>query len=176
MISPSELTRIFQVSRNTLKNWGASYSDFLSDYANPAAAGTAREYTVDDARVFSLVAAMRKENALHEEILAALRAGERGLWPLSPPPRQETPEEAANTMQLVTQLTARASSLEGQLSATTKERDRLLSELETVRAAALDAEIRAAAAEAEARILKELGAAGHDSRGFWARLTNKKSP
>jgi len=181
MLGLADLTKVFDVSRNTIKNWILEFSDYMSDYANPAEAGTTRQFTNEDAAVLSLVASMRDDNQSYEAIGAALADGERGTWP---PVGAEDEETKNDTTQLVTQLVARASSLEGQLAAIDQERereraaaaverDRLLSELETVRAEALDAEKRAAAAEAEARILKELATAVPDTRGFWARLTGK---
>ena len=93
----------------------------------------------------------------YESIRAALAAGDRGQWPLeSDQPAQDAPGSQENTFALVTQLTARAASLEGELGATKQERDHLRDQLKEAQATAQDAHIRASEAETELRILKDL--------------------
>ena len=175
MIGLAELSRAFAVSRNTIKNWILEYPEYFSAEANPAAAGTTRQFTNEDARVLSLIATMRREYRLKEEIAAALAAGDRGQWPPAWVPFAEAEEgegediPAAGAMQLITHLTAKASQLEGQIMTVTEERDYLRGQLETTRAAALDAEIRAASAEAKLSVL-----AAAPRASFWDRFTNKK--
>lgn len=171
MLGLAELSRAFEVSRNTIKNWIFEYPEYFSEHANPTARGTTRQFTPEDTRVLSLIATMRRDYRLKEEIAAALADGARGQWP----PEWASFTEGADgegedgaagaTMQLVTQLTAKASQLEGQYNTVAEERDYLRAELASVRAAALDAEKRAAAAEAEAKILHEKTA----RRWFWQR-------
>lgn len=174
MIPLADLTKAFDVSRNTVKNWGTEYADYLSEHANPEP-GKTRQYTLDDACVLSLVAAMRSDNASYEEIAAALASGDRGMWPLPSATSEDTQEDQPQNMQLITQLTARASQLEGQIGAISEERDMLRGKVDDLQASLMDAEKRAAAAEAEANILKALReeTAAPVPVSFWDRIRGK---
>ena len=159
MNTVTELARAFDVTPPTIRRWTSEFSDSLSDYAN-APKGKTREYTDNDAAILAKVAEMRRVNADYETISAALADGDRGQWPVEPDqpagPAQDAPGQDQNTFALVSQLTAKAANLEGELNATKQERDRLLDEVKEARQDAQDAAGRATIAETELRILKDL--------------------
>ena len=173
----SNFKKAYDVQPNTIRQWSRTFADFLAPGANPPK-GETRTYTDDDGRVIALVAAMRKDNRPYEAIRAALAAGDRGQWPIeSAQPAQDAPGPQENTFALVTQLTAKAASLEGVLGAITEERDHLRDQLQQAQTTAQDAQERATAAEVELRILKDVApqnASQGQKPGFWQRLFGKK--
>lgn len=156
MTTISAFKKAYGVQSNTIRQWSRTFADFLEPGANPPK-GETRTYSDDDARVIALVAAMRQDHKPYESIRAALAAGDRGQWPIeSTQTGQDAPGPQENTFALVTQLTARAASLEGELGATKQERDHLRAQLQQSQVTAQDAQIRATVAETELKILKDL--------------------
>ena len=139
----------------------------MSEAANPEK-GRRREYSENDALVIALIGGMRAQNHPYEKIHAALAGGEVGDWPrmaaADTQTRQEHETGSQDTNALMTRLTATVAKFEGQLEAVTGERDYLRVQLENEQNARLDAEKRAAAAEAAVDLLKE-----KPRRWFWQR-------
>jgi len=152
------LSNALGVTPATIRRWSGEFSDYLSRHASPPR-GETRVFSDDDAAVLALVAEMRRVNIDLETITAALAAGERGHWP--PDNRQDDAGQAQTAdgapMALVTQLTAKASSLEGELKATKTELDRRIAELKDAQNAARDAEKRATIAETKLEAVSILG-------------------
>jgi len=135
MATVTDFSKAFDVQPNTIRYWSKQYADFLSDDANPGK-GETRIYSDDDGRVIAFIAEMRNEGQTFENISASLAAGERGQWPIDDKKtRQDADREGEpvdnRTMALVTQLTAKAASLEGENKALTEERDYLRTQYET---------------------------------------------
>lgn len=80
MYTTSDLTRKFEVSRQTISNWAKEYELFLSPTANPPS-GSQRRFVEDDIKVFTLVDEMKKRGMKTEEIIMALHSGQRGELP-----------------------------------------------------------------------------------------------
>jgi len=133
MATVTDFKKAFDVQPNTIRGWSKQYADFFSPSANPPK-GKTRIYSDDDGRVMAFIAEMRNEGQTFETISASLAAGERGKWP---PDDDETRQdddaegEQVNnrTMALVTQLTAKAASLEGENKTLIEERDYLRNEV-----------------------------------------------
>lgn len=79
----SDLARRFHVSNETIRQWTKEFGQFLSASARPAP-GLHRRYEFADLEVLSLVADMRADHALFDEIHASLQAGERGVPAIDP--------------------------------------------------------------------------------------------
>jgi DNA-binding transcriptional MerR regulator len=149
------LSNALGVTPATIRRWSGEFSDYLSRHASPPP-GETRVFSDDDAAVLALVAEMRRVNIDLETITAALAAGERGQWP--PDNRQDDAGETQQApMALVTQLTAKASSLEGELKATKTELDRRIAELKDAQDAARESEKRATIAETKLEALSIMG-------------------
>ena len=140
MYSVLQAARMASVSGSTIRNWAAEFGEFLSPGANPAP-GATREFTDDDLLVFSTVAVMRGQLAETAAIVDALRDGQR-FEPVAPPTEDAPPQDRANPetavtlyKDLITQLETRAENLT----------DRLI-----------EAEARAAAAERELQVIRQL--------------------
>ena len=176
----TEFANTFDVTRNTIRRWAAEFADFLSEGANPPA-GERREFTPEDARVLATIAQLRNDGKELDAIAAALGAGDRAEWPpegAKSPQSDETDQQRQTA--LVTQLTMKAAHLEGQLTATEGERDRLRQEVAQERDARRAAEIAAATAETRAQMLQEqvdrlqsppaAPDAPQDAPGIWSRF------
>ena len=199
MFTVADLTRLFGLkSKTTIRAWAETFSDFLSERANPDK-GTARFFTEQDAAALYTVHRLKQSGMDSNQIAAALSAGD--LYEL---PAQETAQDGTGsaeevhggTSALVTRLTATLGQYEARAAALEEERNRLLKERDSERgrndeliakiekvkeanaAAILDAERRAAAAQTRADLLasqlEEANAAAQaqDSRpvGWLARL------
>jgi len=161
MPTVTDFTKAYGVQPNTIRQWASHFSDFLSPGANPPK-GQRRQFNYDDAEVIALIADMRTRYESYESIRAALAAGDLGQWP--PEGHQKPQDDAGEAQQgqqaplaLITQLTAKASSLEGELKATKEELDRRMGELKEAQVAARDAEKRATVAETKLEALSILG-------------------
>ncbi len=154
MPSLTELAKEFGVTPSTLRNWTGEFSDHLSPLANPGK-GKNRTYSQEDAEIITLVAEMRGQAAKYADIHAALEAGDIGQWPPFRPEddAKQGKEDGQNTA-LVTKLTATVANFEGQLTRLEEERDHLRGQLDGERESRLDAETRAAAAEAKLEVLE----------------------
>lgn len=163
--SVTQVARFLDVSVGTVRTDGRDFSEFLSAAANPGH-GQERRFNDEDLAVLQTVRVLRNQNRSLEEIIDELKKGTR-LEPAEAPPdihnqrrNDEAPE--AGSAALVNQLMATVARFEGELEATRNERDRLMAERDRERekvdsqaAALLDAEKRAAAAEARAQFLVE---------------------
>lgn len=177
MYNVTQAARAVEVSGTTIRNWSRTYSEYLSPSANPAA-GQPREYTVDDLAVFSTIAVLREQLVTTEDIHAVLDSGRR-LEAMRP-----SVEESAVDEHIIDQ-GPQAAVAEAQAAVAAAERaitiyeDRVTT-LETRAAHLVDrlitAEARAAAAERELEILRELHAAadpGH-KMSFWAWVQSRR--
>jgi DNA-binding transcriptional MerR regulator len=135
-------------SSSSIRNYTRAWAEFLSPGANPPA-GEQRQYTPEDVAVMATIAALRSRMATAEQIRDALESGERLELPPEPEP-EEAPAESPNALMLYVQ---RVNSLENRVDTLT---DRLI-----------DAESRAARAEAELAILRQ---ASTRPPTFWDRL------
>jgi len=76
----NDIAPLFGVQAQTIRRWTEAYSDFLSEGANPPK-GDTRLFDDDDIGIFALIAEMNRINEPKRNIIAALRAGERGTLP-----------------------------------------------------------------------------------------------
>lgn len=84
LYSSRHVATIFGVALETVRNWADEFEPYLSPTATPGK-GKHRMYTLDDLKVFALVADMKKRGNTYEEIHASLRVGSRGQPPVLPP-------------------------------------------------------------------------------------------
>lgn len=179
MFTPKQVADSLNLSSTTIRNYSRLWADYLSPSANPQA-GQGRIYTEDDLAVMATIAALRDSQATTDQIRAALDAGQR-LEPM-PPPEVERADQAdpADIGQASAAAAAAAASTAidiyrdrvNQLEARTDQlADRLIA-----------AEARAAAAERELAVLRELyeaatspAAAGSTRPTFWQWLTGRRA-
>ncbi len=76
MYTTGDLSLKLKCSRQTISNWCAEFTAFLSVTANPEAGGH-RRFTDDDLSVLMLVADMKNRGSTYEDIHASLKAGQR---------------------------------------------------------------------------------------------------
>lgn len=80
MYTATQASQLFNVSRETVRRWSSEFKAFLSPTANPAK-DRQRAFTDADMEVFALIAEMKLQGRLFEDIRAALGAGQRGSAP-----------------------------------------------------------------------------------------------
>ena len=176
MFTPKQVADNLNLSSTTIRNYSRQWADYLSPSANPQA-GQGRLYTEDDLAVMATIAALRDRQATADQVREALDAGQR-LEPVRPVeeeradragPADADPGQASAAAAAAAAATAidiyrdRVNQLEARA-------DRLADRL-------IEAEARAAAAERELAVLRELyeaatSPAPADQRPtFWQWLT-----
>ena len=179
MYTVAQAARSANVSGTTIRNWSRMYADYLSPSANPLS-GTPREFTADDLSVFSTIAVLRDQLQETEAIRAALDEGQR-LEPLHPPPHEQPTADRAGQADpaAAADQAERAADRAAAETAIAIYRDRV-TQLETRADQLADrliaAEARAAAAERELAILRELHTAadpGH-KMSFWEWVQSRR--
>lgn len=70
----------YKISRETVRTWSAEFAEYLSPTANPGK-GRQRQFSDSDLAVLSLVAEMKNQGSLFDDIHLALRNGQRGTIP-----------------------------------------------------------------------------------------------
>ncbi len=64
----------------TIRKWSVEFADYLSPTGAPEK-GKSRQFTIEDMKVFDLIADMRDSGNTYEEIHMALKSGNRGNAP-----------------------------------------------------------------------------------------------
>ena len=171
MYTPKQLADRLGLSGTTIRNYSRAWSDYLSPSANPQA-GQPRIYTEDDIAVITTIAALRENQVTTGQIRAALDEGQR-LEPMRP-----TVEEPTNPAEDDQPGQARAA-VNAAESAIAIYRDRMTAveaRNQELTDRLIDAEARAAAAERELAILRELHNAadpGH-KMSFWEWVQSRR--
>jgi DNA-binding transcriptional MerR regulator len=78
--SVGDLAKLFDVSRQTIRQWSSEFDQYLSPRANPGK-NRVRAYAEGDLPVFSLIAQMKNIGHTYEDIHVALANGQRGEMP-----------------------------------------------------------------------------------------------
>ena len=180
MFTPKQVAGQLGLSGTTIRNYSRLWSDYLSPAANPEV-GQARLYTEDDIAVITTIAALRENQATTDQIRAALDAGQR-LAPMHPLEDDRGRLDAADHGQQAAADQTRAA-VNAAENAIAIYRDRV----NTVEARnqeltdrLIEATARAAAAEKELEVLRELyeaatsPAPGSTRPTFWQWLTGRK--
>lgn len=152
MYTVGQVAKALGVSDSTIRQWARHFEEYVSEGANPPK-GRTRQYNEEDITVLQTIAVLRDQLVGYEEIDERLSEGER----LEPPPgaqpgleRPQQPEEGQTIhAALVTDSFSQA------LKAYDSQISSLQSRLEEKTDQLVDAERRAAAAETEARLLRE---------------------
>ena len=153
------VARWLGIKQSTLRGWDARFSEWLETPRGQRGISTRKVYTDNDLLVLQAIAQCRARSLTYEQIadeLDAEIARTTLVWPdpIPAPGQTQSPPSDANVSSLTVterQLMRVQSDLAAtaaRLDATESERDRLLTELDAERAARIDAERRAAAAEA----------------------------
>jgi len=157
MFTVTQVANALGISNTLLRQRGAEYADYLSDYANPGK-GETRRYTEDDIAVLQTVAVLKAQNKSEDDILAALDAGER-YEPSEMPGAKQTASGKDDKALVTSEFAAALQSYETQLTNLQQKNDDLHERL-------LAAEIRATIAETKLEAVSILGddetAAGGD--------------
>lgn len=176
-LTRAELAQRIGFSQSVIRKWEKVFAEFVTSPAGVKGLAQARVYPAEDVILFATVAQLRSEGLTLDRIrdvlpdrLAQARAQlDEGLAQAQdylPPGTERQQVALALYME-----TARAlEATEGELKATTEERDHLRAQLDELHAALIDAERRAARAEGERDML-----AGRPP-GFWQRLFGGSRP
>ena len=173
MFTPKQVADSLNLSSTTIRNYSRLWSEYLSPSANPQA-GQGRLYTEDDLAVMATIAALRDNQATADQIRAALDAGQR-IEPMPPPEVERAgPADQADPGQASAAAAAAAASTaidiyRDRVTALEARADQLADRL-------IDAEARAAAAERELQILREMHAAADPGRKvtFWEWIQSRR--
>jgi DNA-binding transcriptional MerR regulator len=177
MYNVTQAARHAGVSGTTIRGWTREYSEYLSSTANPPA-GQPRQFVEDDLRVFATVATLRAQLVTTEDIRATLDAGQR-IEPM-PPPEVERADRAGQGEHVEAAAAAAAAATTAidiyrdRVTALEARADQLADRL-------IDAEARAAAAERELEVMRQLYEAATsptpaDRRPtFWQWLTGRRA-
>lgn len=179
MYTPKQVADQLGLSGTTIRNYGRQWSDYLSPSANPQT-GQARLYTEDDLAVLTTIAALRENQATADQIRAALDQGQR-LEPIRPPVEEPTTKQ---TDQTAADQADRAADRAAAETAIAIYRDRVTAveaRADQLADRLIEAEKRAAAAEKELDILRQLYEAAtnqdHDPDrplSFWEWVQSKR--
>mgnify|MGYP000440780452 CR=1 FL=1 len=163
-LTVKDIAARYDVTKNTVRNWCKEFAGDLSEEATT----TPRQFTEADQHVFALIADMRNDNRPYKDIHAALANDQQLNMPLTPPPAEEETifdfdtgsaevddtdtadrqERALATMDFFqTILDDIRTSYEHQVAEEKSRSEKLETQLEEERAARLEAEKRATAAE-----------------------------
>lgn len=178
MYGPKQIADSLNLSSTAIRNYTRIWSDYLSTAANPEA-GQPRQYSEEDAAVLATIAALRSKNASPEQIRAALDAGQR-LEPVRPleeeKPASGQGDQSADHAEARAAVAAAESAIaiyRDRVTAVEARADQLADRL-------ISAEARAAAAERELAILREMYEAATSPAPastrptFWQWLTGRK--
>lgn len=80
MLTTKHVSRLFNISRETVRVWAREFNQYLSPSARPEK-GQKRVYTDSDLEVFALIAEQKDAGLVYEQIHTMLQSGERGKAP-----------------------------------------------------------------------------------------------
>ncbi len=173
MFTPKQVADSLNLSSTTIRNYSRLWADYLSPSANPQA-GQGRIYTEDDLAVMATIAALRDSQATTDQIRAALDAGQR-LEPM-PPPEVERAGQADQADPSQASAAAAAAAASTAIDIYRDRVNQLEARADRLADRLIDAEARAAAAERELEILRELHAAADPGRkmSFWEWVQQRR--
>ena len=181
MFTPKQVADSLNLSSTTIRNYSRLWSDYLSPSANPQA-GQGRIYTEDDLAVMATIAALRDSQATTDQIRAALDAGQR-LEPVRPPVEEPPADRAGQADPADPGQASAAAAAAAAATAIDIYRDRvttLEARADALADRLIDAEARAAAAERELEVMRQLYEAATSPAPasarptFWQWLTGRK--
>ena len=175
MYTPKQVGDSLNLSSTTIRNYSRQWSDYLSPAANPPT-GQPRIYSEDDLAVIATVAALREGQATTGQIRAALDAGQR-LEPMRPVEEPTHAGQAADhDQQAADQARAAVNAAEKAIAIYQDRVTAVEARNQELTDRLISAEARAAAAERELEILRELHAAadpGHKMT-FWEWVQSRR--
>lgn len=74
--STGGVAKLFNVSRETVRQWALEFGDYMSPGATPAK-GAYRQFDDDDVRIMALISQSKQVGLSYEDIHAALKSGQR---------------------------------------------------------------------------------------------------
>ncbi len=180
MYTPKQVGNRLGLSGTTIRNYSRQWSDYLSPSANPEA-GQARIYTEDDLAVITTIAALRENQVTTDQIRAALDQGQR-LEPVRPveEPPADRAGDGSTVEAAVDQARAAVNAAESAIAIYQDRVTAVEARNQELTDRLIEAESRAAAAERELKVMRELYEAATsptpaDRRPtFWQWLTGRK--
>lgn len=123
--SSSDLTRRFNITGETLRQWTIRAARWLSPGARPTG-GSHRRFSFADLEALTLVYELRSQNAKWDDILERLEAGERGVPAIDPASLVplESQKQLAMLYEMIERFKAEKADLEARLTAATTRADR----------------------------------------------------
>lgn len=73
----ADIQRLFDVSSETVRRWSQEFEEYLSPNASPGK-GRARQFTLEDLKVFALVAEIKNDGGTYDDAHLALKSGQKG--------------------------------------------------------------------------------------------------
>lgn len=141
MYSSKHVARLFDTTSETIRVWTIEFARYMSPTAVPDQ-GRHRRFTDDDLKVLALIAAMKAEGLLFEDIHVALASGQRAEPPITDTALQQIPQtsyldqlriERDELLLQLSDIQTRYARLEGRLEQTTTEKETLRMELAALR-------------------------------------------
>ena len=194
-ITRNDLAKSLDTSYSTMRKYERLFSDWLNTPKGRDSTGQ-RYYTLEDVQTLTVIHSLRKDRFSFEAMLAGEldQALNTGTW--THDPEKVSGEDAQANAAVVpieqySAVVAKYHATEGELTAVSDERDRLVTQLDNERQAQLDAEKRAALAEGKLNavtderdrllaekdttppVQKDTPPAEKDTRNWWQRLTGK---
>lgn len=80
LFNSSNISKMFEISIETVRTWSEEFAGYLSPTANPGHKRT-KLFTLDDLTVLALVAELKKLGQNFQDVHVALQAGQRGNLP-----------------------------------------------------------------------------------------------
>lgn len=105
---------IFNISRETVRQYAQEFAKYLSNSANPGG-GRARHFTENDIKVLALISDMKLNGFLYEDIHLALSNGQRGEIPEALQSVSAV-EQSLTTQQQIVALANKVTDLEKQIA------------------------------------------------------------
>lgn len=185
-LTRAQLAQRIGFSESVIRKWENLFSEFVTSPPGVKGLAQARRYNAEDVVLFATVAQLRAEGVPLEKIRqqlpdrleqarAALDEGQASVKDYLPPDTEQRQVAFPLYLDALRQLEA----TEGELTATAAERDYLRAQLEELRATLIDAERRAAAAEAQ-RDMLAARPPGDEREGqpdkltFWQRFFGRR--
>ena len=183
-----QLTDMFSVSHETIRNWTREFTDYLSPTANPGKRRK-RQFSYDDLTVLALVAQLRNRGLNFDDIHVALRNGQRGTPPIQEPTDLDLPETESDLIEQLETLKRALSLSQRNLEATTQRLQEMETQAEVAKAKSTKLETQLESAHQERERLQQQvseliqriqdvsqQAVDHYARGFQDGLKTQTPP
>ena len=164
-LTRNEISNRLGVSVATIRKWQSEFSEWIKTPSGIRGQGQKLHYLADDVLLFSVISKLRKDGLTYVDIKkrldTELLTATEELIPEEP---TEEPESARVELALYMDTVRALEATEGELTATAKERDRLIEDNKELQERLIESERKAAKAEGALEEVRK------QKRGFWQRF------